>query len=142
MTKPIVLGVAAAAAVMAAGVAQAHVSHAKHEHAASAAAVGGDSASGAAIFKQQCSLCHSVDPGVENAAPNLRGVVGRKAAGDPKFTAYTPAIKASKVVWKTATLDGFLSGPAKMIPGTAMPISLADPKQRHDVIAYLASVKK
>ena len=142
MTKPIVLGVAAAAAVMAAGVAQAHVSHAKHEHAASAAAVGGDSASGAAIFKQQCSLCHSVDPGVENAAPNLRGVVGRKAAGDPKFTAYTPAIKASKVVWKTATLDAFLSGPAKVIPGTAMPISLADPKQRHDVIAYLASVKK
>ena len=142
MTNRIVLGFAAAAVVMAAGAAQARTSHAKPGHAAPAAAGGGDSANGAAIFKQQCSLCHSADPGVENAAPNLRGVVGRKAAGDPKFTAYTPAIKASKVVWNTATLDTFLSGPARMIPGTAMPITLADPKQRHDVIAYLASLKR
>ncbi len=129
MTNSIVLGVAAAAALAASS------AHA-------AGALGGDPAKGAVIFKQQCGLCHSVDPGVENAAPNLRGVVGRKAAGDARFGTYTPAIKGSKVVWTAASLDSFLGGPAKMIPGTAMPITLADPKQRHDVIAYLASVKK
>ena len=128
MTMRFVLGLAAAAALIAGG--------------AQAQAAGGDVAKGLATFKQQCSVCHSADPGVEGAAPNLRGVVGRKAGSDPKFTAYTPAIKAAKITWSPATLDTFLSGPAKMIPGTAMPISLADPKQRHDVIAYLASVKK
>ena len=130
MTMRIMLGVAAAATLAAASSALA------------AGASAGDPAKGAALFKQQCSLCHSVDPGVENAAPNLRGVIGRKAGSDPKFPAYTPAIKASKVVWSKPGLDTFLSGPAKMIPGTAMPIALADPKQRRDVIAYLASVKK
>ncbi len=128
MTIRIVLGVAAAAALAAS--------------AAQAAGAPGDAAKGAVIFKQQCSLCHSIDPGVENAAPNLRGVVGRKAAGDARFGSYTPAIKGSRTVWTATSLDTFLGGPAKMIPGTAMPITLADAKQRRDVIAYLASLKK
>jgi len=131
MTMRIVLGLAAAVALAgAAGAAQAQ------------AAPGGDPAKGAATFKTMCTACHSVDAGAENAAPNLRGVVGRKAGADPKFTAYTPALKAAKVTWTAATLDTFLSGPAKMIPGTAMPITLPDAKTRHDVIAYLASLKR
>ncbi len=131
MTMRMVLGFAAAAALVgAAGAAQAQ------------GALGGDPAKGLATFKQQCMACHSTDPGVEGAAPNLRGVVGRRAGSDPKFTAYTPAIKAAKVTWSPATLDAFLSGPARMIPGTAMPITLPDPKTRHDVVAYLASLKR
>ena len=129
MTKTIVLAAAAIAALAATS-------------AYAAGAPGGDAAKGAVIFKQQCSLCHSVDPGVENAAPNLRGVIGRKAAGDAKFGSYTPAIKGSKAVWTATSLDTFLGGPAKMIPGTAMPITLPDPKMRRDVIAYLASLHK
>jgi len=101
----------------------------------------GDPAAGQAIFKQQCTACHSVDAGKEGAGPSLHRVVGRRAGSEPGFS-YTPAIKASRVTWAPATLDTFLSGPAKMIPGTAMPITLADSKQRHDVIAYLASQKK
>ena len=131
MTMRMMLGVATAAALIgAAGAAQAQ------------GAPGGDAAKGLATFKLQCTACHSADPGVEGAAPNLRGVIGRKAGSDPKFTAYTPAIKAAKIVWAPASLDAFLSGPAKLIPGTAMPITLPDPKMRHDVIAYLASLKK
>ena len=131
MTMRILLGVAAAAALATVA-----------SPALAADASAGDAAKGATLFKQQCSLCHSVDPGAENAAPNLRSVIGRKAGSDAKFPGYTPAIKASKVVWSKATLDAFLSGPAKMIPGTAMPITLTDAKQRRDVIAYLASAKK
>ena len=131
MTMRFVLGLAAAAALVgAAGAAQAE------------GALGGDPVKGLATFKQQCAACHSADPGVEGAAPNLRGVIGRKAGSDPKFTAYTPAIKAAKITWSASTLDAFLSGPAKLIPGTAMPITLPDPKTRHDVVAYLASLHR
>ncbi len=109
-----------------------------------AAATGAEAqsvAKGGAIFKQQCNLCHSAVAGQELAAPSLFGVVGRKAASDPHFTSYTPALKASKLVWTPANLDKFLSGPATLVPGTAMPITLANPQDRRDVVAYLASLK-
>ena len=36
---------------------------------------------GATLFQERCSVCHTVDPGVPGGqGPNLRGVVGRKAA--------------------------------------------------------------
>jgi cytochrome c len=102
----------------------------------------GDAAKGKAVFDQQCKTCHATVAGQEIAAPSLYGIVGRKAAGDPGFKAYTPAIKASSVVWTQANLNKFLSGPGQMIPGTAMPITLASPSDRADVIAYLASLRK
>jgi len=85
--------------------------------------------------------CHATKAGQEGAAPSLYGVVGRVSGSEPGFS-YTPAIKAAHLTWTPAKLDTFLSGPAKLVPGTAMPITLADPGQRHDVIAYLASLKK
>ena len=101
----------------------------------------GDPAKGKILFNQQCSLCHSAAPGQEGAAPSLHGVVGRKAAGDASFPAYTKALKASGQTWTVAALDTFLSGPAKLVPGTAMPITLANPQDRRNVIAYLATLK-
>jgi cytochrome c len=127
MMKTSVLALAATAALIGAGAAH--------------AAAGGDSAKGKTLFDQQCSLCHSVAPGQEGQAPNLRGVVGRKAGADAGFPAYTTAIKGSHKVWTPATLDVFLSGPAKYIPGTAMPITVANPADRKNLIAYLASQK-
>lgn len=123
----------AAAALAVSGAAQAsHASHAAHP--------AGDTAKGKALFNAQCSLCHSVT-GEEGAAPNLNGVVGRKAASDPAFPTYTKALKASGLTWTAATLDTFLSGPSKLVPGTAMPITLAKPEDRQNVVAYLASLK-
>ena len=129
MTNRFVLGVAAMAALMAAGAAQA------------AGPLGGDPVKGAAVFKQQCVACHATKAGQEGAAPSLYGVVGRASGTEPGFS-YTPAIKAAHIAWTPAKLDAFLSGPARLIPGTAMPITLTDPQQRHDVIAYLASLKR
>ena len=102
----------------------------------------GDAAKGKVLFNAQCMLCHSAVAGQEIQAPSLFGVVGRKAASDPGFASYSPALKASKLIWTKANLGKFLSGPGQLVPGTAMPITLADPTQRHDVIAYLASLKK
>ena len=129
MTMRFVLGAAAAAALIAAGSAQA------------AGPLGGDAVKGAAVFKQQCVACHAAKAGQEGAAPSLYGVVGRVSGSEPGFS-YTPAIKTAHIAWTPAKLDAFLSGPAKLVPGTAMPITLADPAQRHDVIAYLASLHK
>ncbi len=110
--------------------------------AAQAAPGPGNPGKGKALFDAQCSLCHSANAGQEGAAPSLYGVVGRKAASDPKFPAYTHALKTSNLTWSTSELDAFLSGPSKLVPGTAMPITLKNPQDRENVIAYLASLKK
>ena len=80
-------------------------------------------------------------PGENGAAPSLFGVVGRKSAAEPGFN-YTKALKGLNVTWTRTNLDKFLSGPGKMAPGTAMPISVAKEADRADVIAYLATLKK
>jgi cytochrome c len=98
-------------------------------------------AHGKALFSAQCSMCHSTSPGVEGAAPSLAGVVGRKAGAEAGFP-YTSALKASGLTWTTHNLEKFLSGPGKMVPGTAMPITLPKDQDRDDVVAYLATLKK
>jgi cytochrome c len=98
------------------------------------------SASGDQLFKQRCQVCHAVkEDGADSIAPNLAGVVGRKA-GLTKFN-YSAALKASKIIWSKTTLDKFLAGPSKYVPGTRMVIGVSDPAQRQAIITYLATVK-
>jgi cytochrome c2 len=47
------------------------------------------------------------------------------------------ALASSTVVWSEQTLDRWLSGPEKFIPGQKMSISIASEADRRDVIAYL-----
>ncbi len=95
---------------------------------------------GAQIFKARCQMCHAITPdGKAGAmAPNLRGVVGRKA-GSGNFAGYSPALKAFGKVWTAPNLEGFLAAPGKLVPGTRMMIALPDPGERAAVIAYLAA---
>ena len=95
---------------------------------------------GATIYRQRCQVCH----GVANAkpsplGPSLSGVVGRKAASTP--FAYSTALKASKLVWTRANLDKYLTGPAKMVPGTRMAMAVPDAKQRAALLDHLAKTK-
>ena len=110
---------------------------------ACAAAPKPDIESGKATFGAMCGVCHSVvKTGGPTLAPNLLGVVGRKAGNDPEFALYTPALKASGITWSTKTLDKFLTNPMVSVPGTAMPMLIPDKKTRADVVAYLATLKK
>ncbi|HZL00881.1 MAG TPA: c-type cytochrome [Caulobacteraceae bacterium] len=102
-----------------------------------AAREAGDAAKGAAVFADRCEFCHAADGG---QGPSLAGVIGRKAGGVAGFD-YSPAIKASGIVWSRQSLNRFLAGPAAMVPGTAMQISLPDAAMRDDLIAYLATRK-
>ena len=102
-----------------------------------------DVENGKATFGVMCSVCHSTVPtGGPTLAPNLLGVVGRKAGSQPDFTQYTPAIKASGITWSVKTLNKFLINPNATVPGTAMPMLIPDDKTRADVVAYLATLKK
>jgi cytochrome c len=93
----------------------------------------GDPRRGEALY-QACSGCHSIDE--DDIGPRHRGVVGRRA-GTVAAYAYSPALKASGLVWDAATLDRWLRDPQGLVPGSRMYFSLTDPQKRADIIAYL-----
>jgi cytochrome c len=95
---------------------------------------------GGALFRQRCVACHSVTPGARAVmAPNLAGVVGRNA-GASTFN-YSPALKASRLVWNRANLERFIAGPGQMVPGTRMVISVSDAAQRTAIVNYLSTTR-
>jgi cytochrome c len=98
-------------------------------------------ANGEAVFRQRCQACHTAAAGQPNRiGPNLAGVVGRRAAVAPAFN-YSPALKASGLTWTRANLDRFLTGPARMVPGTRMAVGLTENAQRAALITYLTAQK-
>lgn len=100
-----------------------------------------DAVAGAGVFRQQCQMCHAVSEGAPpGIGPDLFGAVGRPAAGTAYD--YSAGLKASRLVWNTATLDKFLSGPSKLVSGTKMPVTVSDASRRADIIAYLATLRK
>ena len=102
-----------------------------------------DVAAGKAYFESVCGVCHSAQlTGGPNQGPNMLGLVGRKAGSQPDFTQYSDALKASKLVWSVRTLDQFLVNPGAKVPGTLMPLLIADNTVRANVIAYLATLKQ
>lgn len=94
----------------------------------------GDAAAGAQAFAERCSACHALDS--NRTGPALGGVVGRAAAAAPGFS-YSQALRQSHLVWTPAALQAWLSGPRTLVPGAAMPVNVADPQLRNDIIAYL-----
>jgi cytochrome c len=71
-----------------------------------------------------------------------QGLFGRPAGSVPRF-AYSPAMRNSGIVWSETTLDRFLQGPRKMVPGTKMTYAgVPDPQERADLIAYLRQATK
>jgi cytochrome c len=88
-----------------------------------------------------CTACHTLEAGKNGFGPSLFAVGGRKAASLPGY-AYSDALKASGLTWDAATLDRWLSGPQKLVPGTRMPYAgVPDPKRRDDVVEFLMALK-
>lgn len=121
---------------------------AKQDDAAPAAS-GGGAAPAAAVAAAdarpaayaQCAACHSVEPGKHGIGPSLHGVYGTKAGEIPGY-AFSEKLKASGLVWDDATLDKWLAGPMKMVPGTRMSYAgMSDPAKRAEIIAYMKTLK-
>ena len=90
----------------------------------------------------RCAVCHSDAKGAPNKlGPNLFGVVGRKAGTFPGYS-FSAAMKRAGFVWTPVKLSDYLASPQKVVPGNNMPFAgIADPKQRADIVAYLAGLK-
>ena len=91
---------------------------------------------GEGTFNDMCMSCHLKEGGGQG--PTLVGVVGRASAAVPGVM-YTKALQDAHLTWTPQKLDEFLTNAQVAVPGTAMPMSVPDAKDRADLIAYLAS---
>lgn len=99
-------------------------------------ALTGDAEKGKSVFNK-CTACHSLKAGENRVGPTLAGVIGRTAGSVAGF-AYSPANKASGIVWSEQKIFDYLLKPNAMVPGTKMVfIGLPSAQDRADVIAYL-----
>jgi cytochrome c oxidase cbb3-type subunit 3 len=108
--------------------------------AASTASVASEAVAGEQIFTTTCSVCHSTESGVNKIGPSLAGIVGSKSGAAPRYR-FSAALKAADITWDGPTLDKFLENPQADVHGTRMPISVPDPEDRHNIIAYLKTLK-
>ena len=100
-----------------------------------------EASAGRQVFQSQCSICHSPRPGRNIIGPSLFGVVGRHSGMIPTFS-YSQANRRSGLTWTPGTLDRYLTAPQRVVPGTLMTYpGLRDPRQRADLIAYLATLR-
>ena len=100
---------------------------------------------GRAVFEQRCASCHSVAEGAAPmAGPSLRGVIGRRVAGDPSFD-YSPVLEAARDqgdTWDAARLMRFLEDPEEMYPGLWMGANgVRDEAERRAVVEFLGIAK-
>lgn len=96
----------------------------------------GNPARGQALFEERCSGCHAL--GENRFGPRLGDVYGRRAGSVSGFR-YSQALQRQPLTWSAATLDHWLAGPARFLPGARMTVSIDDIASRADVIAYLRS---
>lgn len=107
---------------------------------ATAAHAGGDATKGAAVFKKNCSACHTATEPKNKVGPYLGTVIGRPVATYEGFR-YSKAMTefgADGKVWDEARLAEYLPKPKDLVKGTTMAFTgLKTPDEVTDLIAYL-----
>jgi len=98
--------------------------------------VGWDSPAG------KCVVCHSLEKGgPSRVGPPLWGIVGAHK-GRAKGYGYSLALAKAGGVWTEQDLDKYLTAPSRFLPGTSKAITgLTNPKERAELISYLAKLK-
>ena len=118
---------------------------------AGGAAVAADAAAGEDVFNKRCKACHTIDAGKNKVGPSLFGVVGRQAGIAEKFKysdSYVDAGKAG-LSWTEDKIFEYLEDPKKFMQDTTgdkkakskMVFKLKSEEDRHNVAAYLATIK-
>lgn len=96
-----------------------------------------EATAGERIFRTQCANCHSLTRGVSSVAPDLHGVVGRKAGSLEDFK-YSADLKAADFTWTPEKLDQWLRSPHQVAPETDMAFKgLPSGKERAQTIEFL-----
>ncbi|MBB4103092.1 c-type cytochrome [Allorhizobium borbori] len=100
----------------------------------------GDAVEGAAVFKKQCSACHTATEDKNKVGPSLHNLIGRNVATVDGFK-YSPGMiefGAAGKVWDEALLGQYLPKPKDLVKGTRMAFAgLKSPEEIADLIAYL-----
>lgn len=92
---------------------------------------------GAALFKQQCATCHTINLSEPvRQGPPLFKIIGRRAGTADGFH-YSAGFANADFVWDDARLEAWLANPQAMIPGAVMVYRQARPETRAAIIAYL-----
>jgi len=92
---------------------------------------------GAEAFVLNCGSCHGMQ--FNGIGPSLDGVVGRSVASAPAYE-YSSALRRLGGKWTAERLNGFLTRPDSVVPGTAMRFEgVSDNATRSAIIAYLRS---
>lgn len=93
---------------------------------------------GAMLFRK-CQACHDFEPtGSVKAGPTFWHLIGRRAGSVAGYP-YSPALKASGLVWNEAMISRlFADGPQAVAPGSKMPLQkMPSARDRADLIDYL-----
>ena len=86
----------------------------------------------------RCAGCHAIEG--HRTGPQHCGLFGRRAGTAPGFDGYSPAMKASGIVWDERTLAAFLRDPDKTVPGTKMRFwGIHDERDLAALLVYLHS---
>jgi cytochrome c len=107
---------------------------------ASTSAPASDAAAGKQIYYMRCLSCHGDENTAGTIGPSLVGIVGRKAATGASGV-HSRALMEANITWDEALLRKFLADPSKQVPGTIMPVSVSDPQQIDDLLAYLRTLR-
>lgn len=97
-----------------------------------------DTRDGKLAFNSSCRTCHSMNEGDNRLGPSLHDIVGRDA-GSEEY-GYSPAMKASGVVWDAETLDRFIQNPESVVSGNNMKPygGISDAATRESIVGYLS----
>ena len=92
---------------------------------------------GAALFRQQCGTCHTIDPAEPaRQGPPLNRLIGRQAGKLEGFR-YSAALAQADFTWDPDRLDAWLTNPQAVVPGAVMAYRQAKPETRAAIIDYL-----
>jgi cytochrome c len=100
-----------------------------------------DAIRGKTLFSKGCGGCHDATPNMRNRkGPPLWGVVGRLRASIAEFR-YSKSLLEAGGSWNYEELNGFISDPRRVLPGTEMDAKgYQDLADRADLIVYLRSL--
>ena len=89
----------------------------------------------------RCLACHAIE--ANRTGPQHCGLFDRKAGTAPGFDGYSPAMRASGIVWDAKTLDRFLANPLAVVPKTYMTYAgVTEAGDRAALIAWLAQATR